>query len=390
MQNQIPKTWRKVKLREIVKINMGQSPSSKHYNEKGKGLPFYQGVTDFGEKCPSKSIYCSKPIKRSTRGEILFSVRAPVGDVNIATEECCIGRGVASLAMKNGNNNFLYFFLSRYKEYFKRIAGGTTYESVNKSDLEETELPIPPENEQKRIASILSAFDDKIEVNNKIAKTLEQMAQTIFKEWFVLPSVALEKGGRLPKGWTLKKIKDLGKVVTGKTPSTKNPANFGKDCPFVTIPDMLNTFILNTERYLSKRGIERMKNLLLPKGSVCVSCIATVGLVGITTEESITNQQINSIIPRKKEYTYFLYQFFKRNKRLLEAYGAGGSTTLIINKTQFENLDILVADTPTIKKFHQLVNPMYEKILILSKENQKLAMMRDLFLPKLMKGEIRV
>ena len=133
-----------------------------------------------------------------------------------------------------------------------------------------------------------------------------------------------------------------------------------------------------------------MKSLLLPSGSICVSCIATIGLVSITTEEGVTNQQINSIIPNKSEYTYFLYQFLKRSKKTLEAIGAGGSTTFIINKTQFENLEVPVADDSKVTSFNYVVEPMYKKILDVTKENQKLTEMRDLLLPKLMKGEVRV
>ena len=117
------KNWKRAKLGEVANVNMGQSPSSKYYNLRGDGLPFYQGVTDFGEKYLKKSTYCTNPTKIADSSQILFSVRAPVGEVNIATEKCCIGRGVAALSIKNGNNDFLYFLLKNYVCYFKNIAG---------------------------------------------------------------------------------------------------------------------------------------------------------------------------------------------------------------------------------------------------------------------------
>ena len=163
------KNWKRAKLGEVANVNMGQSPSSKYYNLRGDGLPFYQGVTDFGEKYLKKSTYCTNPTKIADSSQILFSVRAPVGEVNIATEKCCIGRGVAALSIKNGNNDFLYFLLKNYVCYFKNIAGGTIYESINKDQIENIELFIPEDpNEQERIAATLSAFDEKIELNNKI------------------------------------------------------------------------------------------------------------------------------------------------------------------------------------------------------------------------------
>ena len=213
-----------MKLGEIVNINMGQSPRSEFYNSRGEGMPFYQGVTDFGEKYPKKSTYCSRPTKIAEVGDIFFSVRAPVGDVNVAIEKSCIGRGVAALRMKNGNNDFLYFFLKNYERYFKGISGGTTYESINKDQLEDIEFIIPSDlNEQKRIAFILSAFDDKIELNNKISKNLEQTAQAIFNEWFVnfkffgheKVKMVDSKLGKIPEGWKVKKFGELLKLKHG-------------------------------------------------------------------------------------------------------------------------------------------------------------------------------
>jgi len=235
-------------------------------------------------------------------------------------------------------------------------------------------------------------------LNNKISKTLEKMASAIFKEWFLkFRFPGWEKTeffdseiGKIPKGWETKLIKDFGETVTGKTPSTEDKTNFGSDYPFITIPDLNNIFIIKTERYLSNKGACKIKSLILPKNTICVSCIATVGLVGITVRESYTNQQINSIIPSKEYYLYYLFNFFKTKKKDLEMFGSGGTATLIINKTKFEILEIIKPDDIILNKFYLLVKPMYEKILKIILENLKLTPLRDLLLPKLMKGEIRV
>ena len=186
------------------------------------------------------------------------------------------------------------------------------------------------------------------------------------------------------------RIKDVGTIITGKTPLTENKENFGSEFPFITIPDINKIFITKTERCLSKISAQKMKNLLLPKDSICVSCIATVGLVGITTEASFTNQQINSMIPKTEELLYFLFLYFKNKKKDLILYGSGGTATLIINKTKFENLGIIIPEDGILEKYHKIVNALLGEILSKDKENQKLAAMRDLLLPKLMKGEIRV
>ncbi len=333
---------------------------------------------------------------------IVLSSRGTVGEMGLLFEPMAFNQSCYGLFTKDQekfNQIFLYYKLKEEIRKLKGLAHGGVFDTFTKTTFDQIDI-IYPENidEQKRIVKILSAFDDEIEVNNKIAKTLGEMAQTLFKEWLIkFKFPGYEKAefvgselGRIPKDWKVGFIKDLGKVITGKTPSTEDKKNFGSEIPFITIPDLNSVFVIEAERYLSKKGSEKMQNMLLPARSICVSCIATVGLVGITTQQSLTNQQVNSIIPNKEELTYFLYIYFKNKKKDLELFGSGGTATLIINKTKFENLDLIIPDKHTLKDFHSMVKPMYEKILIITKENQKLAALRDLLLPKLMRGEVRV
>lgn len=246
-------------------------------------------------------------------------------------------------------------------------------------------LKFPDISEQKRIVEVLVAFDEKIENNNRIIKTLEEMAQTIFKEWSAVPSESL------PKGWEMKRLGDLGKIITGKTPSTKNRENFGNDYPFITIPDLQNgVFVIRTERFLSEQGAETMRTSKLPAGAICVSCIATVGLAGIATRESFTNQQINSIIPKSEVLRPFLFLLLRSMKGGLQAHASGGTAAPIISKGAFEKIEVLMPPEKILTNFHESVNPMFDKILTVLKENQKLAAMRDLLLPRLMSGELSI
>jgi len=209
---------------------------------------------------------------------------------------------------------------------------------------------------------------------------LEQTAQAIFKEWFGKSEKLKAKSEKLFK---------LGKIICGKTPSKSNLKYFGGEIPFIKIPDMHNQmFILKTEDSLTEVGADSQKNKFIPRNSICVSCIATVGLVSITTKDSQTNQQINTIIPKSESYLEFLYLALKTIKNDLMLIGSGGSTTLNINTSIFSNIEILVPEEEVIDKFHKLANPMFNKILQINKENQKLSALRDLLLPKLMSGEI--
>ena len=290
---------------------------------------------------------------------------------------------ITVLRSKNGNDqNFLYYFIANphFIDFAAASAEGTRMPRVSWKFLSKTQWNFPPSVDQKRISDILSAFDDKIELNNKISRTLEQTAQAIFKEWFGKSEKLKAKSEKLFK---------LGKIICGKTPSKSNLKYFGGEIPFIKIPDMHNQmFILKTEDSLTEVGADSQKNKFIPRNSICVSCIATVGLVSITTKDSQTNQQINTIIPKSESYLEFLYLALKTIKNDLMLIGSGGSTTLNINTSIFSNIEILVPGEEVIDKFHKLANPMFNKILQINKENQKLVALRDLLLPKLMRGEI--
>lgn len=396
MQNQIPNNWQTIKLKDYTsKIGSGATPrgGEKVYLKEGISLIRSQNIYNNSFEKQGLTFITVRHADELKNvevhaGDILLNITgdsvARSCEVDQSILPARVNQHVAIIRTKDSlDHKFLkYYLVSPYMQsiMLSQASTGGTRNALTKDMIENFEIPYPPVTDQRKIAQILQSFDDKIEINNNIAKTLEDMAQAIFKEWFTKNTDKLQA----------QKIKNLGRVVTGKTPSTKDLMNFGSEYPFVTIPDMTNTFILNADRYLSQKSADRMKNLVLPEGSICVSCIATVGLVSITTDESITNQQINSIIPNNEEFTYFLYLFLRKNKETLQSYAAGGSTTLIINKSQFENLDISVPDSLTLKKFHQMVKPMYKKTLAVLKENQRLEAMRDLLLPKLMRGEIRV
>ena len=165
--------WKKVKLEEIVTITMGQSPKSEFYNSSGKGMPFLQGNRTFGRIFPFFDTYTTKITKIAQKKDIIMSVRAPIGDLNIATENICLGRGVCSLKMNNGNYSFLFYLMKHYSSQLINRGNGTVFTSINKSEISNLNIYIPT-NEiiQKKIAKILSDIDERIELNNKINDNL--------------------------------------------------------------------------------------------------------------------------------------------------------------------------------------------------------------------------
>lgn len=198
--------------------------------------------------------------------------------------------------------------------------------------------------------------------------------------------------GEIPDTFVVKTINDISKdVVCGKTPSTKIEENYGDKMPFITIPDMHgNVFVVNTERKLSEIGIKSQIKKILPKNSICVSCIATAGLVSITSEESQTNQQINSVICKEGISPYFVYLYMEELSEYIKILGSGGSTTLNLNKREFAKIELAIPPQDDMDKFHKEISPLFEKIKVNQYEINKLAKLRDILLPKLMSGEIDV
>ncbi|MDI6415078.1 restriction endonuclease subunit S [Solobacterium moorei] len=228
-------------------------------------------------------------------------------------------------------------------------------------------------------------FSFRILINNN----LEQQVQAIFKSRFV-DFEPFDK--TMPSDWTIGTIDDLAKeVVCGKTPSTKKTKYYGSDIPFITIPDMHKTFYtVTTERYLSKLGADSQAKKILPKNSVCVSCIGTAGLVTLVAEESQTNQQINSIIPKDGFSSYYIYLLMQTLSDTINKLGQSGSTIVNLNKSQFGKIPVIIPTLSAMTKFDETASPIFEKILQNQKENLNLASLRDTLLPKLMSGEIDV
>jgi len=176
-----------VKLSEVATIIMGQSPPGSTYNEIGIGTPFYQGATDFGSRYPLARVFCSAPTRMALKGDILLSVRAPIGRVNISTELCSVGRGLAIIRGNNSTDTtFLEFYLRSLKDQWDALESqGSVFGNAKKEDLEKLSVVWPEQEIRRAIAHILGTLDDKIELNRRMNETLEAMAQAIFKSWFV-------------------------------------------------------------------------------------------------------------------------------------------------------------------------------------------------------------
>lgn len=317
------------------------------------------------------------------------------------------------------DHRYLRYFLTSTKmqNYLLTIAStGGTRNALTKSMLESLEVSKPSLDVQKRIGNVLENFESKIKLNSRTNQTLEQMAQAIFKSWFVdfdpvkakmngeqpegmdaataslFPEKLVESElGLIPEGWDIATIKDFGSVVCGKTPSKKNADFYDGDVPFIKIPDTHGkVFITETTDTLTQAGDESQPKKRIPENSICVSCIATVGQVFITTKPSHTNQQINSVVPNDANALFYLLFKFKGLNKHFHDLASGGSATLNMNTSTFSKVALVRPTADVLKAFHKTVGGLMDKMLVNQLENATLSELRDTLLPKLLSGEIEL
>lgn len=211
---------------------------------------------------------------------------------------------------------------------------------------------------------------------------LEAAALSIYKCFFV---DYIPFDGSQPSSWKEVTVDDIASdVICGKTPPTADPQNYGGTIPFITIPDMHGSvYTTSTARFLSEKGALTQPGKMLPANSVCVSCIASVGLVCLTAEPSQTNQQINSIICKDQISPFYVYTKMTTLNKYLKQLGAGGSTTLNINKTLFGQIPILLPDEASMKEYHNKVEPLFSSIRENQYEIQHLESLKRLLLSQI-------
>ena len=310
-----------------------------------------------------------------------------------------------------------YFFgFPRLKKYMGDVSVGATRPSINTSILKSIPVVLPELRVQKVIGEILANIDDKIACNHTLSKTLEDIAQTIFKSWFIdfdpvkakmagekpagmdaattalFPNTMEESElGIIPKGWTINVISDFGKVVTGKTPSTKVPEYWGEQIPFVTIPDMHGQMLVtSTARALSQEGADSQRSQNIPAGSTMVTCIATPGLVGYATKYCQTNQQINSVIPKVEQSSIWLFWHLRGLIPTLIRNSGIGTVFANLNKSDFSNIKSITPEMALRNAFSRIAEPIMELLETLNIESQYLREIRDALLPRLISGELQI
>ena len=319
-------------------------------------------------------------------------------------------------AKENIDERFLYY-LSISPEFRKQaislMEGTSGRKRVNENALKISDFLIPDFEEQRKIANILSAIDDKIQINNQINRELEDMAKTLYDYWFVQFDFPDQNGKpykssggkmvynpelkrEIPEGWGVEKLDDLGTIVGGSTPTKSISDNFtkgGEGYSWITPNDLSNNkgnkFIKNGEIDVTVRGLKDASLKLYPEGTVLMSSRAPVGYLAIATKELTTNQGFKSFIPDKEYDKNYIYYTLQNCLKVIEQ-NASGSTFKEISATVLKDITIIQPNLDIVKKFEEKVSSINSYIKVNEEQNQELTQLRDWLLPMLMNGQVKV
>lgn len=367
------------RLDEIVDVTMGQSPKSEYYNTEKNGYPFLQGNRTFGFKYPTFDTYTTVVTKFAKAGDVIMSVRAPVGALNITPLDMCLGRGVCSLRMKNGNQSFLFYMMKYYVSHLLKRESGTVFGSVNRNDINGLEVDIPEDvEEQKRIARYLEMIDDKIELNNAINNNLEQQAKALYKNWF-FDFAPFSSDGNLPDGWWIGTVSDIIQLHDSKrVPLSGAERNkMAKIYPYYGATSLMDY----VDNYLFD-GIY----LLIGEDGTVVDSLGFPILQYVYGQFWVNNHA--HIITGKGGFSVEeLYLFFSlTNIKSIVT----GAVQQKVSQQNLKKVSAIIPSKDALSAFDELIQPIFSQIRNLRDENARLIDLRDALLPKLMSGELDV
>jgi type I restriction enzyme S subunit len=409
----------KASLGSVIDIISGGTPKTDIGKYWENGTIGWLSVTDFNndlryvynsEKKITQEGLENSNTKLLKKGDIIISARGTVGALAQIGTPMCFNQSCFGLRGKKDiiDTNFLYYYLKYYVSNIKKRSQGSVFDTINLASFDFMEIEYPEDIScQQKIEAVLSSLDSKIEINNRINAELESMAKALYDYWFVQFDFPNEigkpyksSGGKMvwneelkreiPKGWNAISLEGFEKnIITGKTPSTKNNSYFNGDVPFICIGDIRgNMHIVETEITLTQSGAKTQLNKFIPQGAICVTCIASPGLVGFATKNSQTNQQINSIVCENEENRHYLYFYLKDYFKYARA--KTGNTFANMNKGDFSSIKVIIPQKDILDNFHVHIDDSINKILSNTIQNQKLIELRDWLLPLLMNGQLKV
>lgn len=389
--------WRECHLGEVAEIQTGPFGSqlkNEQYITGGTPVVTVEHINNFRITNFSYPSITDEDKSRLSRyllneGDIIFT---RVGSVDLSAYVKPYQQGwmfssrmLRVRSRKNIDARFLsYFFQQKsFRDYVLSIAVGATMPSINTEILKSIPISYPELEEQKAIASVLSSLDDKIDLLHRQNKTLETMAETLFRQWFVEEA---------QDDWVEEKLENIISVKGGTTPSTKESDFWNGNIYWTTPRDLSNhdsVFLFNTERKITDKGLAQIGSGLLPIGTVLLSSRAPIGYLAITNVPLAINQGYIAIVCDKIVSNFFIYLWCKANLDEIKNSG-NGSVFQEISKSTFKAMIISLPPKKLLLEFDTKIFPIFNKIKINQSQIRTLETLRDTLLPKLMSGEVRV
>ncbi|GAB4175176.1 MAG: hypothetical protein Fur005_37110 [Roseiflexaceae bacterium] len=412
-------TWKKCKLGDYIRIKHGYAFKSEFFTDKGTYIlltpgNFQEGggIKLKGEK--EKYYSANFPDEYLLRkGDMLVVMTDLTQDAPILGAPALIDNdyrflhnqrlGKVEFLGDDLNEVFLYYLLNTYdvRSQIKATATGATVRHTAPDRICAVEVKLPPLLTQRRIAAVLSAYDDLIENNQRRIAILEELARNLYREWFVhfrFPGheqarfVETELG-RVPEGWSIKCIGDVIEILGGGTPSTQESTYWDHGTITWYSPTDLTAagamFVSGSAKRITRLGLEKSSARLFPAYSVMMTSRATIGVVAINTTEACTNQGFITCLPNDILSVYHIYYWLLENREVISSL-ASGATFKEINKATFRKIPIILPDSVLRRRFCDLIEPMCKTIELLIAKNANLRRTRDLLLPKLVSGELDV
>ena len=325
---QIPAEWKRVKLKEVTNIIMGQSPEAQDIKDFGN-IPFMQGNREFGSIYPNAVKFCDNSPKKSRIGDILLSVRAPVGAINVSDKVYAIGRGLCSICATSINSKFLMYFLMLIMQDTKKFGQGSTFDAITIQELKQLPVLLPPINTQNRIASYLdrkcAEIDAIIAKQQQIIEKLKEYKLSVITEAVTKgldPNVPMKDSGvewigKIPEHWTMLKLKHTSSILRGKFNHRprNDPAYYDGNHPFVQTGDVAraNKYIKSYSQTLNEKGYAVSKEF--PANSICMTIAANVGDVAILTFDACFPDSVVGFVPSDNiawDYLYYVLTAMKK------------------------------------------------------------------------------
>lgn len=381
----------------VAKIIMGQSPPFSTYSKEKNGLPFLQGKMEFGRLYPSTSVYCSGPIKIAEPNDVLFSVRAPVGDVNLAPYRLCIGRGLAAIRFndKVANSLFYFYYFQKVKKRLEALGKGSTFKAVNKDDLENLLVALPSLSEQRAVVGVLGVVDSAIELVDKIIAKTERLKKGLMQ-------MLLTRGighteykqtpiGTIPKTWQIVRIEDIAETSSGGTPSRSKKEYFEGNIPWVKSGELKDKVIYDTEEKITTEGLQNSAAKIFPKGTLLIAMYgATVGKTGILGLNAATNQAICAILPKDDTFDVrFLRYYIVFRREQMIAISAGGAQPNISQEI-IRSTRIALPPLPEQQRIAEILSVVDRELELEREEKTRLERIKRGLMDLLLTGKIRV